>query len=261
MRIPLLSGRAFSESDTRAAPSVAAINRTRARRFWPNESPLGKRLLFRNSPLAGEAPISLTIVDVVGDVRWMRMPIRPFDIEAQPTVYGPFLQSQGELGFLCVRVGIDPRTLVDPIRKEIRAIDPDIAVSVTTPEHALDGEMARPRLNLVLIAIFAMIALLLSTGTFVVVAYSAATRTHEIGIRMAFGGAKRGHSPAFCGMGSQVSVGRSRDGRTRIPRPGQVCRESVVRRHRTRFDQPDYSFAWAGNRHLARQLPASKNGH
>jgi hypothetical protein len=97
MRIPLLSGRAFSESDTGAAP-IAAINRTMARRFWPNESPLGKRLLFRNSPLAGEAPISLTIVGVLGDVRWMQFneDLLPPEVEAGGGVltYAP----QGKIG-------------------------------------------------------------------------------------------------------------------------------------------------------------------
>ena len=208
MRIPLLSGRAFSDSDTESAPGIAAINRTMAHRYWPNESPLGKRLLFRNSPLAGETPISLTIVGVVGDVRWMRMPIRPFDIEAQPTVYRPFLQSQGELSFLRVRAGIDPLMLVDSIRKEIRAVDPDIPVSITTPEHALDGEMARPRFNSVLVVIFAMVALLLCTvGTFGVVAYSTALRTHEIGIRLALGAKRADVLGLIMGWGVKLALG------------------------------------------------------
>ncbi len=208
MRIPLLSGRAFSESDTTAAPSIAAVNRTMAHRYWPNESPLGKRLMFRNSPLAGEAPISLTIVGVVGDVRWMRIPIRPFDIEAQPTIYRPFLQSQGELGFLRVRAGIDPKTLVDPIRKEIRAVDPDIPVSITTPEHALDEEMARPRFNSILVIIFAIVALLLCTvGTFGVVAYSATLRTHEIGIRLALGAQRADILGLIVGWGVKLAFG------------------------------------------------------
>jgi predicted permease len=191
MRIPLLAGRGFNESDTVAAPQIAAVNRTMARRFWPNSSPLGKQLFFRNSSLTGEAPIGLTIVAVVDDVRWMRTPVRPFDIEAQPTVYRPFLQSRADLGFLRVRARIDWKALVDPIRRQIRAVDPDIPLSITTPEHALDEEMARPGFNAILVLIFAIVALLLCTvGTFGVVAYSATLRTHEIGIRLALGAQK-----------------------------------------------------------------------
>ena len=208
MRIPLLSGRVFNESDAGEAPRIAIINRTMSHRFWPNDSPIGKQLLFRNNPLAGGAPLSLTIVGVVGDVRWMRIPVRPFEIEPEPTVYRPFLQSQGEVGFLRVRGGIDPERLVEPIHRQIRTIDPDIPLAITTPEHALDGEMARPRFNSVQVVIFAIVALLLCTvGTFGVVAYSATLRTHEIGIRIALGAQRVDILGLILGWGAKLASG------------------------------------------------------
>src|SRR5439155_4157622 len=92
--------------------------------------------------------------------------------------------------------------------RQIRTVDPDIPVSITTPEHALDGEMARPRFNSVLVIIFAIIALLLCTvGTFGVVAYSATLRTHEIGIRLALGAQRADILGLIVGWGVKLALG------------------------------------------------------
>ena len=191
MRIPLLQGRDVAAADRVGAPGVAIVNRTLARRAWPGGDALGKRIL-----LGGGASDSVwrTVIGVAGDVRH-----RGLDVEPQPEIYLPHAQFPAGTGTalrtlrLVLRSERDPVALTSAVRAAVASLDPDLPLAeVQTMEEAMGSWAAERRLTMLLVAGFAVVAIVLGgVGIYGVMAHMVAQRTREIGIRIAVGAVPR----------------------------------------------------------------------
>ena len=180
MRIPLLRGRYLADSDLAPnAPQVIVINEEMARRFWPGQDALGKRLKYGLDPGANRP--WKTVVGIVADMRRQRL-----DEPAIPYMFQPGVNSQMDIA---VRTQGDPDSLRNAIQAEMRALDPTAPpYGVVTVEERLGRTVALRRLQTMLLAALAGVALILAViGAYAVIHQSVAARTQEIGIRMALG--------------------------------------------------------------------------
>jgi putative ABC transport system permease protein len=191
MGIELLAGRTFIRLDNEVqAQDVAIIDQKLARRLFGNEDPVGTQLIidhFSEQTFSLER-LPVQIVGVVADVRSASLAA-----EGRETVYFPYVFSSFLPLTFVVRTLVEPSTLVERIRTEVAAMDPDVPVAgLATLESYVSNAMAQTRFLLALISTFAGLALVLaSLGLYGVISYSAKQRTREIGVRVAFGARER----------------------------------------------------------------------
>ena len=196
LRVPLLRGRPFNDHDTAEAPRVVMVNETLARRFWPNQEAIGKKVWVGTL-----APAQ--VIGVMGDVKNAALAV-----DANPEVFLPFPQLAWAHLNLCVRTSAESARVIPAVRARIAAIDKDQPVTgVQTMQQLLDASASGPRATMLLFAGFSAAALLLAVvGIYGLVAHSVAQRTGELGVRIALGASRNDILKLVAGEGLRLAI-------------------------------------------------------
>lgn len=207
---PMLQGRDFSSLDRADSPEVVIISREMARRYFPDQDPIGKRV---KRGRADSVSPWLEVVGVVGDVHDAGL---GEDVGA--TWYMPYAQNSWGTAYLVVRTAAAPETLIPRVREAIWRVDSNQPIyEVATVEEVVERSIAQPRFQTFLFALFAGVALLLATvGIYGVISFATAERTQEFGLRMALGSTRRqilglvlGHGVLLSGIGLAIGLAAS----------------------------------------------------
>jgi putative ABC transport system permease protein len=194
--IPVRRGRVFTRTDDANAPRVIVVNEALARMVWPGDDPIN-----RSARLGTKSREVRMVIGVVGDTRYREL------TTPRPTVYVPLRQTEGAPAFLAVRTSIEPASLLPPIRRAIEDNSRWRVAWLATMEELLAEPLARPRFSTVLLATFAVIAVMLAAvGVYSVLALFVRQRTHELGVRMALGAEPAAVRRMVLWQGMQVAV-------------------------------------------------------